>query len=158
MRHDPALLNERGPMLRTLIAIGALAFATPAFATTKAMECERYQIGSDGYKAERFVYTITADLDVGSMKIDLTKQPEENKTGKFPIPVGDKWKIVWKAKDSLRVVGMITDYSDNPFESPVMMLDVDFANVRSAYTTGGGLTDFDTVISDPWKYECKRLD
>lgn len=141
-----------------LLTLSALVCAAPSFAATKAMECERYQIGSDGYKAERFVYTITADLDVGSLKIDLTKQPEENKTGKFPIPVGDKWKIVWKAKDSLRVVGLNTDYSDNPFDSPVMMLDVDFANVRSAYKEAGGLSDFDTVISDPWKYECKRLD
>ncbi|MGN8152715.1 hypothetical protein ACTJK5_10610 [Agrobacterium sp. 22094] len=124
----------------------------------KSMECERYQIGSDGSKAELFVYTVTADLDVGSLKIDLTKQPPENKTGKFPIPVGDNWKIVWKAQDSLRVVGLNTDYSENPFDSPVIMLDVDFANVRSAYSTAGGLTDFDEVISDPWKYECKRLD
>lgn len=149
-------------MLRRLLASGAFAIAflsaMPAFAATKAMECERYQIGSDGYKAERFVYTITADLDAGSLKIDLTKQPEENKTGKFPIPTGSDWKIVWRSQDSLRVVGLITDYSDNPFESPVMMIDVDFAAVRSAYATAGGLGDFDTVISDPWKYECKRLD
>jgi hypothetical protein len=144
-------------MRRYLVTLSALVCATPSFAATKAMECERYQIGSDGYKAERFVYTITADLDVGSLRIDL-KQPEENKTGNFPIPTGSDWKIVWRSKDSLRVVGLATDYSDNPFESPVMMLDVDFANVRSAYTTAGGLTDFDTVISDPWKYECKRLD
>ncbi|MBX5111985.1 hypothetical protein HJB51_29070 [Rhizobium lentis] len=149
-------------MLRRLLPSSAFAVAiisaTPSLAATKAMECERYQIGSDGYKAERFVYTITADLGVGSLKIDLTKQPEENKTGKFPIPTGSDWKIVWRSKDSLRVVGLATDYSDNPFDSPVMMLDVDFANVRSAYTTAGGLVDFDTVVSDPWKYECKRLD
>ncbi|MGV4796288.1 hypothetical protein [Rhizobium sp. F40D2] len=136
----------------------AVVTTTPALAATKAMECERYQIGSDGYKEERFVYTITADMDAGSLKINLTKQPEENRTGKFPIPTGSDWKIVWRSKDTLRVVGVITDYSDNPFDSPVMMLDMDFANVRSAYTTGGGLTDFDTVVSDPWKYECKRLD
>ncbi|MGO7273908.1 hypothetical protein ACCT18_01220 [Rhizobium ruizarguesonis] len=145
-------------MLRDLFAFSALLCVTPAFAATKAMECERYQVGADGYKAVRFVYTIAADLDAGSLKVDLTKQPEENKTGKFPIPVGEKWKIVWKAKDSLRVVGLITDYSDNPFDSPVMMLDVDFANVRSAFKEAGGLSDFDTVVSDPWKYECKRLD
>lgn len=138
-----------------LVAAGS---ATSSFAATKAMECERYQIGSDGYKAELFTYTITADLDAGSLKIDLTKQPEENKTGKFPIATGDKWKIVWKSKDSLRVVAVITDYSDNPFESPVMMIDVDFAEVRSAFHEAGGLTDFSEVVSDPWKYECKRLD
>lgn len=97
-------------------------------------------------------------MDADNLKIDLTKQPEDNKTGKFPIPTGDKWKIVWKAKDSLRVVGIITDYSDNLFDSPAMMIDVDYANVRSAYSTAGGLTDFSEVVSDPWKYECKRLD
>lgn len=145
-------------MLRYLLTFSALLCVTPAFAATKAMECERYQIGADNMKAERFVYTITADLDAASLKIDLTKQPEENKTGKFPIPTGSDWKIVWRSKDSLRVVGLITDFSDNPFDSPAMMLDVDFANVRSAYTTAGGLIDFDTVVNDPWKYECKRLD
>ncbi len=145
-------------MRRYLVTFSALVCATPVFAATKAMECERYQVGADNMKAERSVYTITADLDAASLKIDLTKQPEENKTGKFPIPTGSDWKIVWRSKDSLRVVGLATDYSDNPFESPVMMLDVDFANVRSAYATAGGLIDFDTVVSDPWKYECKRLD
>ncbi|PDT81808.1 hypothetical protein [Sinorhizobium sp. BJ1] len=149
-------------MLRRLLASGsftvAIASAMPSFAATKAMECERHQVGSDGYKAERFIYTITADLDAGTLKIDLTKEPPENKTGKFPIPTGSNWKIVWRSQDSLRVVGLITDYSDNPFESPVMMIDVDFAAVRSAYATAGGLGDFDTVVSDPWKYECKRLD
>lgn len=145
-------------LLRRLLAISALAFSTPALAATKAMECERYQIGADGYKAERFVYTITADLDTSTLKIDLTKEPIDNKKGKFPIATGSSWKIVWRSKDSLRVVGLATDYSDNPFESPVMMLDVDFANVRSAYATAGGLIDFDPVVSDPWKYECKRLD
>jgi hypothetical protein len=145
-------------MIRCLLACCTIAVATPAFAATKAMECERYQIGSDGYKAVRFVYTIAADMDADNLKIDLTKQPEDNKTGKFPIPTGDKWKIVWKAKDSLRVVGIITDYSDDLFDSPAMMIDVDYANVRSAYSTAGGLTDFSEVVSDPWKYECKRLD
>ncbi|MDH2091485.1 hypothetical protein N5K21_22395 [Rhizobium pusense] len=135
-----------------------VAVATPSLAATKAMECERYQVGADGFKSELFVYRIIADLDAGSLKLDLTKQPAENKTGKFPIATGDKWKIVWKSKDSLRIVGLITDYPNNPFESPVMVLDVDFATVRSAYKEAGGLTDFDTVVSDPWKYECKRLD
>lgn len=132
--------------------------AAQSFAATKAMECERYQVGDDNLKAERSIYTITADLDAASIKVEISKEPEENKTGKFPIPSGDNWKIVWRSKDSLRVVGMITDYSENPFDSPVMMLDVDFANVRSSYYTAGGLIDFDAVVSDPWKYECKRLD
>ncbi len=149
-------------MISRLSSIGILAAvamsATPALAGTKAMECERYQIGSDNFKTERFVYTITADLGADSINVVLEKEPPENKTGKFPIATGSGWKIVWKAKDSMRVVGLITDYSDNPFDSPAMMLDVDFANVRSAYTTAGGLTDFDTVVNDPWKYECKRLD
>lgn len=149
-------------MLKLLFAGSAFAIAftsaAATFAATKAMECERYQVGSDNFKTERFIYTITADLDAGSLKIDLTTEPKENKTGKFPIPTGSDWKMVWRSKDSLRVIGMITDYSDNPFDSPVMTLDVDFANVRSAYATAGGLVDFDTVVSDPWKYECKRLD
>ncbi|MDR6664510.1 hypothetical protein [Rhizobium sp. 1399] len=145
-------------MLRILLGITALVVATPSFAATKAMECERYQIGADNMKAERSVYTITADLDAGNLKIDLSKEPPENRTGKFPIPTGLDWKIVWRSQDSLRLVGRVTDYSDNPFDSPTMMLDVDFANVRSKYTTAGGLIDFDTVVNDPWKYECKRLD
>lgn len=147
-------------MLRRLLASGAFAVAflsaMPSSAATKAMECERYQIGSDNLKTERFVYTITADLDKGS--VDLTTEPKENKTGKFPIPAVPDWKIVWRSRDSLRVVGLITDYSDNPFESPVMTLDVDFANVSMAYATAGGLVDFDAVVNDPWKYECRRLD
>lgn len=122
------------------------------------MECERYQIGADNMKTVRSFYTIIADLDAGSLKVDLTKEQTENKTGKFPIPTGTGWKIVWRSQDSLRVVGLITDYSDNAFDSPVMMLDVDFANVRSTYKEAGGVTDFDTVVSDPWNYECKRLD
>lgn len=114
-----------------LVALSACTFTTPALAATKSMECDRYQIGSDGFKSVRFVYTITADLDAGSAKVVLTKEPEENKTGQFPIPTRSDWKIVWRSKDSLRVVALITDYSDNPFESPVMLLDVDFAEVRS---------------------------
>jgi hypothetical protein len=149
-------------MFKHLLAGTALLIsagtATSSLAATKAMECERYQIGSDGYKAELFTYTITGDLDAAILKIDLTKQPPEDKTGKFPIATGSGWRIVWKSRDSLRVVGLITDYSDNPFESPVMMIDVDFAEVRSAFHEAGGLTDFSEVVSDPWKYECKRLD
>ncbi|KSV92886.1 hypothetical protein [Sinorhizobium sp. GL28] len=149
-------------MLRSSFAGSAFAlaciYASTSFAATKAMECERYQVGSDNFKTERFVYTVKADLDAGSLKIDLTTEPKENKSGKFPIPAVPDWKVIWRSQDSLRVVGLKTDYATNPFDSPVMMIDVDFANVRMAYATAGGLVDFDTVVTDPWKYECKRLD
>ncbi|UXT85142.1 hypothetical protein [Agrobacterium tumefaciens] len=61
-------------MFKHLLAGTALLIsagtATSSLAATKAMECERYQIGSDGYKAELFTYTITGDLDAAILKID----------------------------------------------------------------------------------------
>ena len=42
-------------------------------------------------------------------------------------------------------------------EGPVHIADLDFSRLRIRVETFGGVTDFDQVISDPWKLECRRL-
>lgn len=144
-------------LLTSLIAT-SLAMAVPSFATTKSMECERYQIGTDSLKSSLFIYIVTANFDTELLEIKLTKKPEENQAGDFPFPLAKKWKIFWHSPNLMRTVALIDKFSNNLFDSAVMLIDADFANVRMRYWGAGGMTDFDTVINDPWKYECKRID
>lgn len=130
-----------------------------AMANTKSMQCERYQVSeTSGLKEHVFAYSITADFKENSLTIDLTKEPETDTTGQFPIAVGSDWRVIWQSDDQMRVVALVTRYSDNFFDSPVMILDVDFAKVRSRHREAGGFIDLDEVVNDPWKYECARLD
>lgn len=135
-----------------------LISVSDALAATKTMQCDRYMLDEKGEWTEHFIFRLTADFDRKSVDVKLIKEPEQRKTGVFPYAPGADWKLVWRSEDSLRVVGLVTYSPDNPFSSPAMMLDIDFANLRIKFHEAGGLIDFDTVVSDPWKFRCTRLD
>ena len=148
---------HRAICFAAVIFLGA-GVALPAWAASKAMTCDRYQIGTDGLKTSIFTYTTAADYATDTVAVTLIKEPKENQAGTFPLPIKQDWKIVWQSQDRMRVVALTENNTKNPFDSPVVMVDLDFANVRMQYQEAGGLIDFVTVVSDPWKYECKRLD
>lgn len=134
-----------------------------AFAASKSMECQRYTdpTSTSPVQTRENVYrfTVSADYDAQALRITLKDEPKGEKTGayRFPVAVGD-WRIIWKSPDDLRAVATMTDFSDNPFDEPVQIMDVDFARVAVNYRETGRYQEFNAVDAAPWKYECKRLD
>jgi hypothetical protein len=77
------------------------------------------------------------------------------------IPDKTDLPLIWKSKDQLRFVAKWIDVryeADDRVWHPVIIFDFDFSSLRYSVKTVGGFSDFDEIISDPWKYECRRLD
>jgi len=137
----------------------AFLSATASVATTKSMECERYRIGNDNKKNDTSFFSLEADFDISTVRIKRIPTKFGDNSSHFPLPDGLDWSIIWKSSDNMRVVAVIKEFeNDNPFASPVMLLDADFAEPDFAYREAGGLIDLDVILSTPWEYSCKRRD
>ncbi|MGO7323448.1 hypothetical protein GUK30_32815 [Rhizobium leguminosarum] len=134
-----------------------------ASAASKSLECQRYTDPTPTSPVQMrenvYLFTLHADYDSKTLRITLKDEPKGEKSGayRFPVAVGD-WRIIWNSPDDLRAVATITDYSDNPFDEPVQIMDVDFARVSVNYRETGRFQEFNTLDTAPWKYECYRLD
>ncbi|WP_279479885.1 hypothetical protein [Aureimonas sp. SK2] len=135
-----------------MLAIAVLAIATDAGAAS--MVCETFGVGADGLKANRRFVRMTTDGTDGF----LVARAE----GKRPAEDADtvRYGTVWRSDDGLRVVASsISRPADNSLDSPVRLLDADFARGKFREETMGGVIDLDTVISDgKGGQECRRLD
>lgn len=133
-----------------------------AFAASKSMECQRYTdptpTSAVQSRENMYLFIVSADYEAQALRITLKDEPQGEKSGayRFPVAVGD-WRIIWKSPDSLRAVATIVDFSDNPFDEPVQIMDVDFARVSVNYRETGRYQEFNADAA-PWKYECTRLD
>ena len=71
----------------------------------------------------------------------------------------ENWSLIWASADGLRVVAAATRVPKaRSLESPVIVADFDFSTNRLRQITAGGLADFDPIVYDPIKQECRRLD
>ncbi|WP_156421502.1 hypothetical protein [Aureimonas sp. AU40] len=132
-----------------MLAIAVLAMATDAGAAS--MVCESYGLGTDGLKANRRFVRITTD---GTDALLVTRAE-----GEAPAEDAEtvRFGTVWRSDDGLRVVASsISRPAENSLDSPVRLLDADFARGNFREETMGGLIDFDAVVADG--KECRRLD
>ncbi|WP_062233657.1 hypothetical protein [Aureimonas sp. N4] len=125
-----------------------------ADAAAASMVCETYGVGADGLKSKRRFVRMTTDGTDGL----LVARAE----GKAPAEDAetDRYGTVWRSDDGLRVVASsISRPGGNSLDSPVRLLDADFARGRFREETMGGVTDLDEVIDDgKGGQECRRLD
>lgn len=139
--------------MRTMLAITMLAAAS-VDAGAASMLCETYGVGTDGLKANRRFIRITTD---GANALLVARSD-----GKAPTTdaATERYATMWRSEDGLRfVTSLISRPADNSLDSPVDLLDVDFAEGRWRSDTMGGVTDLDTVVSlATGKQECRRLD
>ena len=131
---------------------------TASIAATKSMKCERYKIGSDNKKTDNSTFSVEADFNASTVRVNLLSTTNEDKTNHFPLPNGLDWSVIWKSSDNMRVVAVIKDFeNDNPFALPVMLMDADFAKPAFTYREAGGLIDLELILSTPWEHSCERL-
>ncbi len=139
--------------MRKMLALVVIAMmAAPALAQT-SMECERYQIGKEGTKAERSTHRFT----ILTRKSSLKYQHVSGRLWYFPTEV--TMPITWQSNDGHRIVATwIAPASGNGhFLGPVHVTDIDFSTQRLNVKTFGGLIDLDPVVQDPWNYDCRLL-
>jgi len=119
-----------------------------------SMQCERYRV-SDGQKVDRTLFTIAFTPKKDHLSYEKISGPD------WVIPNECDLDLIWKSKDRLRFVAKWIDKSyenDDEAWHPVYIFDFDFGSLEYSVETAGGFSDFDEVIYDPWKCECKRLD
>ena len=139
--------------MKLSLILSALFLTTNLLAATKSMQCERYRM-ENGIKTDRTFFSLIYNTDSKEVRY-------EQKEGKeWLVPNGTEFEVTWNSDDDLRVV---CKWIDKTYGSvgkswhPIYIIDVDFSDPRFEYETFGGFSDFDTIISDPWKFECKRL-
>jgi len=118
------------------------------------MECERYRV-KEGLKADRTIFTVAFSPGEDHLTYQKTAGPD------WMVPNTCDLPLIWKSKDQLRFVAKWIDTrygADDKVWHPVIIFDFDFSSLRYSVNTVGGFSDFDEVISDPWKSECRRLD
>ena len=118
------------------------------------MECERYRV-KEGRKIDRTIFTIAFSPGRDHLSFQKTSGPD------WIIPNTSDLRLIWKSKDQLRFVAKWVDARyevDDKVWHPVMIFDFDFSSLRYSVKTVGGFSDFDEIISDSWKCECRRLD
>ena len=139
--------------MHPFIVAVALVLCLPASYAQTAMECERYRVEPGSNKLDRSFHRVSVD---GTKKV-LRYEQASGSPWFFPTPI--RIPITWASKDGLRVVAtwIAGPGQGNEMQGPVYIADVDFSKLRIRVETFGGLIDFDQVIQDPWKFECRRL-
>jgi hypothetical protein len=129
----------------------ALAMAS-AGSFAQSMECERYRVEGN-LKTERSLHRIT--LDASKSWIDYAQTSGK----RWVAPARGRLPVTWRTPDGLRIVATLASDSANleKLESPVHVFDIDLSRPRVRVESFGGVTDFDEVIEDPWRWECRRL-
>ena len=96
-------------------------------------------------------------FDPASPKVEYSKISGND----WVITSGTVLRVIWADKNALRLVAQWTadTYRMDPKQwSPVFIFDIDYASPNVRVEHFGGFADFDIVISDPWKLECRRTD
>ena len=117
------------------------------------MECERYRVDGGSAKQDRSFHRVTID----SSRTFLLYEQTNGARWHFPSPT--RIPVVWSSNDSLRVVAtwVARQGQGNELQGPVYVVDLDFSRLRLRVETFGGPIDFDQILSDPWRLECRRL-
>lgn len=140
-------------MIRYFLALFLLgALQAQLFAVT--MECETYRVEEDR-KVDRTIFTFKYSTDNDQVSYQKISGPD------WVIPDGTKFNLIWKSKDRLRFVVSWIDVryeNDDKVWHPTYVLDVDFSRPRFSIKTAGGFSDFDVILSNPWKFEFRRID
>ena len=137
-------------------ALVALLVSSPASAQqVKTMECENYVIGSNGRKDKISIFNIRHNVGSDNIAVKL----KSNNNSMHP-PERNDWHVIWKTDDNMRMVAMETHKPDeNSFDSPVIVLDIDYQKPwYRQVNLGGYLENNVKLVSSPWKRECRRLD
>ena len=139
--------------MKNLIVWLSLAAAASVAQAQVALECERYWIGEGTTKIDRSMHRFTLDPSRKVLKYEnISGQP-------WIFPASAEMSVSWSSQDGLRVVSawIAPSREGGSMEGPVHIADLDFSRLRIRVETFGGVIDFDQVISDPWKLECRRL-
>ena len=144
------------------VIIILLLFTTTNVFAEKSLQCERYRevhqgdsLYSKKVKEDRTVFTLTFSPEKQSVTYKKLSGPE------WVISSGTILKIIWKAKNDLRVVAFWinsdSEINDRLF-GPVYIFDIDFQRPKYEIETYGGVADYSPVLFSPWEQECLRLD
>lgn len=139
--------------MKALLLLLLLCVTTFASAA-KSIECDRYRVVG-GLKQDVSMFRFTLQPDRAALL--YTTISGQN----VFIPSGTRLEPLWVSKNGLRVVAYekASDYGSSKKRwSPITVFDVDFANPNYSQTAYGGFADFDEVVVNPWKHDCKRTD
>lgn len=138
--------------MRLLITAMILLFSTQVFAEI-TLECERYTV-KENKKSDWTTFTLSFSPEHQKIIYKKISGPD------WFLPSGSELSVLWRSDNGLRAVvtWQNKDYGkDNKVWHPVYILDVGYSKPRYKMENYGGFSDFDELISSPWKQECKRL-
>jgi len=140
--------------MRNLIFSLIMTAATVSFANAATMQCETYRV-ENGKKTERTIFTFSFESKKSHVSYRKKSGPD------WIIPNEAELEVIWKSENDLR---MVVKWMDNKYEKdekawhPLFVFDIDFSKPCFKVDSFGGFSDFDIIVSDPWKFEYKRLD
>ncbi len=139
--------------MHRLIVQAALVLWLPVSHAQTSMECERYRVEAGSSKLDRSFHQFAIDGMAKLLRYErISGQP-------WFFPTSVSMPITWTSRDGLRVVStwVAGQGQGSEMQGPVHVADIDFSKLRIRVDTFGGLIDFDQVIHDPWRFECRRL-